>query len=52
MPESISGYNKSIYHLLCGSFGQCVAIPKVINFNVLDIVAIGNVHVAIDIASA
>lgn len=52
MPRRISGYDKYIYHLLCCAFGQCISISEIVDLDVLDIVAIRNVHVAIDIASA
>lgn len=52
MPERISGYDKYIYHLLSCAFGQCVFVPEVINLDILDVVAIRNVHIAIDIACA
>ena len=52
MPGRISGYDKCIYHLLCRDFGQCVSITEIIDFDILDVVAVRNVHIAIDIASA
>lgn len=39
----------SIYHFLCGPFGQEVSVAQVVNFDILDVVAIGNVHVAVDL---
>ncbi len=52
MPRRISGYDKYIYHLLCCALGQCISISEIVDLDVLDIVAIRDVHVAIDIASA
>lgn len=49
MPGSISGHDKNIYHLLCRAFGQCVPISQIIDLNVFDVVAICDVHIAIDI---
>lgn len=43
---------RSIYHLLCRTFSQCVAISQVIDFDVTDVVAISNVHLTIDRACA
>jgi len=37
-------------HLLSRAFGQCVAITQVIDFYVFDVVTVGNVDVAIQIA--
>ena len=34
------GYDKNIYHLLCRSFGQCIAISQIVHLDVFDIVAI------------
>lgn len=50
MPRNISGYDKSIYHLLSRAFGQCVSIAEVVDLNILDIIAIGDIHVSIDVA--
>lgn len=52
MPRGISGLTRVIYHLLCGSFGQCISISEIINFDVFDIVTVGYIHVSIDVASA
>lgn len=52
MPGSISGYDKNIYHLLCCSFGQCVAISEVINFNIFDIVSIRDIHISVYVTRA
>lgn len=41
-----------IYPLLCSSFGQCVAITQIVDFNVLDVVTILLVYVAaVELAS-
>lgn len=40
------------YHLLCRPFGQGVSIAQVVDFNVLDVVTIGNVDLAIKLARA
>ena len=50
MPSGISEYDKSIYRLLCRAFGQCVFVAKIIDLDVFNVVAIGNIHVAIDVA--
>lgn len=47
MPGNISGYDRDIYHLLCRALGQCVAVTKVVDFNVLDVVAVRDVNVTI-----
>ena len=47
MPGNISGYDRDIYHLLCGALGQSVAVAKVVDFDVLDVIAVGYVDVAI-----
>lgn len=39
----------SIYHFLCGPLGQQVSVAQVVDFDVLDVVAIRDVHVAIDL---
>lgn len=39
----------SIYHFLCGPLGQEVSVAQVVDFDVLDVVAIRNVHVAVDL---
>lgn len=43
---------RSIYHLLRRTFGQCITITEVIDFDVFDIVAIRNIHLTIDCACA
>jgi hypothetical protein len=45
----ISGYDRSIYHLLSSSFGQCIAVAQIVHFNILDIVSVCNVDFTIDI---
>ncbi len=50
MPGSISGHDKSIYHLLCCDFGQCISIPEVIDLDIFDVVSVCDVHVTIDVA--
>ena len=50
--DSISGRDKNIYHFLCRAFGQCVTISQIIDFNILDVVAIRDVNFAIDVACA
>lgn len=42
--------NKSIYHLLCRAFCQSVSVPKIVDFDVFDVIAIGNVDLAVDVA--
>ena len=49
-PGKISGYNKCIYHLLSCAFGQCVSITEIVDLDVLDVVAICNIHITIDVA--
>ena len=49
-PGKISGYNKCIYHLLSCAFGQCVSITEIVDLDVLDVVAVCNVHITIDVA--
>lgn len=39
---------KALYLFLCGSFGQCVAITKIIDFYVLDEVAVLLISLASD----
>jgi hypothetical protein len=48
MPDVSVEYNtRSIYHLLRRTFGQCVTIAEVIDFDVFDVVAIIHVHLPI-----
>jgi hypothetical protein len=42
----------AIYHLLCRSLGQEVSVSQVVDFDVLDVVAVGHVHLAIDIVAS
>jgi hypothetical protein len=42
---------KNNYHLLCRDLGDQVAVSQVVDFNVLYVVAVGNIHLAIDPAS-
>lgn len=49
-PESISGHDRNIYHLLRGAFGQCISIPQIIDFDILNVVAIRDIHITINIA--
>ena len=51
-PGSISEYNWSIYHLLCSAFSQCVSILKIVDLDVFDVIAVCDIHVAIDVARA
>lgn len=39
----------SIYHFLCGPLGQEVSVAQVVDFDVFDVVAIRDVHVAVDL---
>lgn len=43
---------RSIYHLLSRAFGQCVAVAKIVHFDVSNVVAVCNVHLTIDCAGA
>lgn len=36
--------NKGIYHFLCRPLGEEVAVPQIVDLDILDVVAIGNVH--------
>ena len=49
---SVKYNTRSIYHLLCRAFGQCVAISQVVDFNIANVVAICNVHLTIDCTCA
>lgn len=40
--------HRSIYHLLSRPLGQEVSVAEVVDFDVLDVVSVGNVHLAID----
>jgi hypothetical protein len=46
--SKISECNRSNYHLLRRSFGQCVAIAQVIDLNVLNIIPVGNVYFGVE----
>lgn len=37
-----------IYHLLCRSLGEEVAIPEIVDLNVLNVVTVGGVHLAVE----
>ena len=41
-----------IYHLLSRSFGQCISVAEIVDFDVADVVAVGNVHFSVDVAGA
>jgi hypothetical protein len=45
-------HTRSIYHLLCRTFGKRVAIAQIVYFNVADVVAICDVHLPVDRARA
>jgi hypothetical protein len=47
-PGNISGYDRDNYHSLCRALCQRVAVPKVVDFNIFDIVSIGHVDVAVE----
>lgn len=38
---------RSIYHLLCRAFGQCVAISQIVDFNISNVVAVRNIHLTV-----
>lgn len=40
---------RMIYRLLTRSFGQGVLIPKIVDFDILDVVSIGDIDVAVDV---
>ena len=42
--------NKSIYHLLCRAFGQCVSVPEIVDFDVFDVIAVCDINFAVNIA--
>ena len=46
---SISGYDKDIYHLLSYSFGQCIAITEIVDFNIFYVIAICDIHLSINV---
>jgi hypothetical protein len=41
-----------IYHLLCRSLGQEVSVAQVVDFDVLDVVAVGHIHFAVDVVAS
>lgn len=41
-------HQELIYHFLSRPFGQEVSVPKIVDFDIFDIVAVGNVHLAVD----
>ena len=43
---------RSIYHLLCRTFGQCVAIAQIVDLDISDVVSVVYVHLTIDQACA
>lgn len=51
-PGDIISTGRDIYHLLGRTFGQGVAIPQVIDFNVFDVVTICDINLAVDFARA
>ena len=52
VPGNISGYDRSIYHLLCGAFRQCISVAQIVDLNISDVVTVCNIHITIDIARA
>lgn len=36
------------YHFLSSTFCQCIAVAQIINFNIFDVVAIGDIHVTVE----
>jgi hypothetical protein len=46
---SVDINRRNIYHLLRRAFCQCVTIPQVVHLNVLDVVAVGDVDLTIDV---
>lgn len=45
------GKDAYIYHLLGGALGQEVAVPEVVDFDILDVVAVVDVHLAVEVGS-
>ena len=43
---------KDIYHFLCRSFGERVAVAQVVDFDVPDVVSVCDVNITVDIARA
>ena len=52
VPGHISGCDKDNYRLLCGAFRQCVSVAQIIDFDILNIIPVCNIHVSIDVARA
>lgn len=52
VPGHISGCDKNIYHLLCGAFRQCVSVAQIIDFDILDIVPVCDIHVSVYVTRA
>lgn len=52
--DESSGANRMriIYHFLSRAFGQQVSISQVVDFDVLDIVAVGNIHIGLHLIVA
>jgi hypothetical protein len=49
MPDVSVEYNtRSIYHLLCRTFSQCIPVAQVIDFYVSNVVSVCDVHLTID----
>lgn len=49
---SVGKCYKNIYHLLSGTFSQCVAIAQVVDFDVFDVVAVLLVNLGLELARA
>ena len=49
-PERSVERNKSIYHLLCRAFGQCVSVPEIVDFDVFDVITVCDIDLAVNIA--
>lgn len=45
---SRNGQTKIIYHFLSRPLGQGISIAQIVDFDVLDVVAVGNVHLTVD----
>lgn len=48
MPGSISGYDRDIYRLLRRTLCQCVAVPEIVDFHVLDVITVCNIDFSIE----
>jgi hypothetical protein len=46
--EKISGISRSNYHSLSGTLGEGVSVPQVIDFDILDVISICDVHLTVD----